>query len=228
MNEKAFHTLEYPKILDRLATYTSFSGGAALALALRPSPDLRLAQEGIQEVTEARALLEEREEALSMGGVHDVRGAALSTVRGVVLETNILLDLRSTLRRATTLRRILGRMKGPYPLLAEIAEGLEECTALQHEISRIISEDGKVQDSASPRLAIIRRDLKVAFDRLQNKLNNIINNANNSQFLQEQLITQRNGRYVIPIKSEFKGRIPGIVHDQSASGATLWIEPWPQ
>ncbi len=225
MNSKAAQTLELPKILEQLAGYTSFSGGQALARGLEPTNRLDVARHWIAEVTEARNLLEERTEQFSLGGVFDVRGAVMSTTRGIVLDPPVLLDIRSTLRRATTIRRTLSRMKGTYPILADLAEDLEECSAVQQEIGRIISEDGNVQDSASPKLAVIRRDMRIAYNRLQSKLTNLINNANNLQFLQEQLITQRNGRYVIPIKSEFKGRIPGIVHDQSASGATLWIEP---
>lgn len=225
MNSKAALTLELPKILEQLAKFTSFSGGQALARELEPTNSLEIARQWIAEVSEARSLLEERAEQFSLGGVFDVRGAVLSTQRGVVLEPVVLLDIRSTLRRATTIRRMLTRMKSAYPLLSDLSEDLEECTAVQQEIARIIGEDGKVLDSASPRLATVRRDMRIAYNRLQSKLSNIINNANNTQFLQEQIITQRNGRYVIPIKAEFKGRIPGIVHDQSASGATLWIEP---
>ncbi|MFP4321329.1 MAG: endonuclease MutS2 [Anaerolineales bacterium] len=225
MHEKALFTLELPKVLDQLSHFTSFSAGEDLALTLEPTADAETARRWVAEVTEARILLEERGDQFTLGGVRDVREAALSTQRGAVLDTSTLLDIRSTLRRATTLRRMLTNMRGQYPLLARIVDPLEECSGLQHEIARVISEDGHVLDSASTKLAIIRRDLKQAFDRLQSKLNSIINNSNNAQYLQEQLITQRNGRYVIPVKADFKGRIPGIVHDQSSSGATLWVEP---
>lgn len=225
MNTKALQTLEFPKILERLARHTSFSGGRELALNLMPTSKLNEATFMLDETTEARLLLEENPERFALGGVFDVRGEVLSTQRGIVLEPATLLDIRSTLRRATTIRRTLTRMKSDFPILANLAEDLEECSALQHEIARVVGEDGNILDSASPKLAMIRRDMKIAFDRLQAKLNSVVNNPNNTQFLQEQLVTQRNGRYVIPLKAEFKGRIPGIIHDQSASGATLWIEP---
>src|SRR5690606_17998500 len=121
--------------------------------------------------------------------------------------------------------RTIGRMKGQYPLLADIINEAEECNALQEEISKVLNDNGEVMDSASPRLATIRRDLKVSYDRLMQRLNRIITSSANAQFLQDALITTRNGRYVVPIKAEFKGRIPGIVHDSSSSGATLFIEP---
>ncbi len=225
MYEKALFTLELPKVLDQLARFTSFSAGEDLALTLEPTHDADTARLWIAEVSEARTLLEERGDQFTLGGVRDVREAVLSTERGVVLDTQTLLDIRGTLRRATTLRRMLTNMRGQYPLLASVVDPLEECSGLQHEIARVISDEGHVLDSASPKLALIRRDLKHTFDKLQSKLNAIINSSSNAQYLQEQLITQRNGRYVIPVKADFKGRIPGIVHDQSSSGATLWVEP---
>ncbi|GAB4574424.1 MAG: endonuclease MutS2 [Anaerolineae bacterium] len=224
MNEKTYETLELPKILEQLASYTDFSGGRDLCLALRPTPYLDEAQERQQETSEARLLLEEKA-SITLGGVFDVRDPVNTARRGVTLEPATLLDILSTLRRATTLRRMLTRMRGQVPHLAQIAELIEECATIQQEIARVVNDRGEINDSASPRLAIIRRDLKVAQDRLQSRLQSIINNPNNAKYLQETLITQRNGRYVIPLRAEFKGRIKGIVHDQSASGATLWIEP---
>ena len=154
-----------------------------------------------------------------------MRGDALAAERGVVLDPQTLLDIRATLRQATTLHRLLSRLNNQFPRLADIADRLEECTALQNEIGRVLDDTGEVLDSASPKLASVRREMRIAFDRLQAKLSNIVHNANNAPYLQETLITQRHGRYVIPLKAEFKGRIPGIVHDQSSSGATLFIEP---
>ncbi len=224
MNEKTYTVLELPKILVQLAEHTDFSAGRELALSLRPTPHLDEARERQQETTEARLLLELKTN-VSLGGVYDIREAVQDATRGILCEPAVLLDILSTLRRATTVRRLLTRMRGQVPRLAEIAELLEECTGLQSEIARVVNDRGEINDSASPRLAIIRRDLRTAFERLQSKLQNIINSPSNAKYLQESLITQRGGRYVIPLKAEFKGRIKGIVHDQSSSGATLWIEP---
>lgn len=224
MNEKSARTLELTKILERLASFTAFSASAELARTLRPTPYLDDALERQQATTEARLLLGSHPQT-TVGGARDVRPAALSATRGISLEPATLLDIRATLRQATTLRRTVGRMQSQFPLLAAITDRLEECTGLQYEIARVLDETGAVQDSASARLATVRREMRVAFDRLQGKLHNIVHNADNAKYLQETLITQRHGRYVIPLKSEFKGRIPGIVHDQSSSGATLFIEP---
>ncbi len=224
MNDKAIHVLELNKILNRLAGYTTFSAGADLARELFPSADLEEARIWGEETAEARLMFANQFNA-SLGGARDVREPALLAQRGIMIEASTLLDIRLTMRRATTLKRTLGRMKGMYPMLAEIASELEECAPLQAEIERVLDENAVVKDSASPQLAMIRRDLKVAFDRLQTKLQRIISHSGNQTLLQEALVTMRNGRYVVPLKAEHKGKIPGVVHDSSSSGATLWIEP---
>jgi len=225
MNEKTFNVLELNKILDRLSSFTTFSAGADLARALIPAARLEDARQWQRETGEARTMFANQIN-VSTAGARDVREAALTATRGIMLEPQVLLDIRSTLRRATTLRRTVGRMKAQYPLLSDLVNGAEECNALQEEIARILDENtGAVKDSASPQLAIIRRDLKVAFDRLQTKLQRMVTSSTNQPMLQEPLFTMRNGRYVIPLKADHKGKIPGIVHDSSASGATLFIEP---
>jgi DNA mismatch repair protein MutS2 len=224
ISEKSTQTLELPKILEQLARHTTFSAGAQLARELFPTSDLDEARTWQKETAEARTLIENKVN-VTLGGARDVRDAAMNATRGVLIDAQTMLDVRYTLRRATTIKRTLGRMKGTYPLLADIANQAEECNALQESIARVLNEKGEVLDTASPQLALIRRDLKVSYDRLQTRLARLISSSTNAQFLQEALITTRNGRYVIPIKAEFKGRIPGIVHDSSSSGATLFIEP---
>jgi DNA mismatch repair protein MutS2 len=224
MNDKSARTLELPKILERLTRYCAFSASVELAQALAPTAYLDEAQDRQNETSEARVLLNTHDH-VTVGGARDVRPDVMSAARGIVLEPQTLLDIRATLRQATTLRRILGRLHHQFPVMASTAERLEECTALQNEISRVLDDTGEVLDSASTKLATVRREMRIAFDRLQSKLNNIIHNPNNGPYLQEVLITQRHGRYVIPLRAEFKGKIPGIIHDQSSSGATLFIEP---
>jgi DNA mismatch repair protein MutS2 len=224
MDRKHLETLEFPQVLLRLARHTSFSAGKTLALALRPSPILAQAQQLVQQTREARYLLDSQG-GLSLGGAHDVRPLAQNAARGAVLQPTELLDISGTLRVGKRVQRVLGRLHGQVPLLADIAARIEPCDALADEIGRCISEQGEINDHASVRLAHLRREMRIAHERLQDKLNRILTNPRNAQYLQEALITQRGGRYVIPIKADFKGRIPGIVHDSSASGATLFIEP---
>lgn len=224
IDDKTLSILEFPKVLDLLARHTSFSGSADLVRGLRPTIIYDEAETWQQETAEARSILENKV-SVTMGGVHDVREPAINATRGILIEPHVLLDIRSTLRRSTTIKRTLGRMRTTYPLLAGLAEQAEECLELQDAIGAAIDESGEVKDSASVRLAIIRRDLKVAFERLQQRLNRIVSNNVRTGYLQEAIITQRNGRYVVPIKADHKGKIPGIIHDSSASGATLFIEP---
>jgi DNA mismatch repair protein MutS2 len=224
MEKKHLNTLEFSHILTRLAQHTSFSAGRALALALEPSPVFVEARQRLQETREARHLLD-TQGGVSLGGVHDVRPLAQQAVRGAVLQPTDLLDVENTLRVARRVRRILTRMADQVPLLADIAGRIESCEGLADDISRCINGQGEVVDQASQKLARIRRDMRIAYDRLQEKLSRIVANPHNATYLQEALITQRGGRFVIPIKADFKGRIPGIVHDTSSSGATLFIEP---
>jgi DNA mismatch repair protein MutS2 len=224
INEKTLHVLELNKILNRLADYTTFSAGADLARELHPSVDLDEVRTWQKETQEARILFENKTN-ISMGGARDVRDVAIGAQRGAMIDASTLLDIRSTLRRATTLKRTLGRMKNQYPLLSELMEEVQECNELQDAIAGAIDDNGEVKDSASPKLAIIRRDMQIAFDRLQTKLNRLVSTPSKSIYLQEAIITMRNGRYVVPIKADNKGKIPGIIHDSSSSGATLFIEP---
>jgi DNA mismatch repair protein MutS2 len=224
ITEKTVHTLELHKILEQVARHTTFSAGAKLVRELHPTGDLEEAVRWQRETAEARLLMENKVN-VTLGGARDVREAAVLATRGILIEAQVMLDIRYTLRRATTIRRTLGRMKGTYPLLADIANEAEECNDLQESIGRVLNEKGEVMDTASTHLAVIRRDLKVAYDKLQTRLTRLISSSTNALYLQEAIITLRNGRYVIPIKAEFKGRIPGVVHDSSSSGATLFIEP---
>lgn len=225
ISQKTIETLELPKILERLAKHTSFAAGEEMARELFPTQDLSEAKTWQQEVAEVRELMDKNEHRLSLGGVRDVRDPAIGAVRGVIIEPDVLMDIRMTLKRGETLQRTLGRMQHQYPLLADIVREIEPCTDLQQSIEKTIDDNAEVRDSASPRLAIIRRDLKSTFDRLQSKLNSIINNSRTSQYLQENIITMRNGRYVVPVKADFKGRVRGILHDTSSSGATVFVEP---
>jgi DNA mismatch repair protein MutS2 len=224
MDQRHLNTLEFPQILARLARHVSFSAGKALALALTPSPVLVEVRQRLQETREARHLLDAHG-GLSLGGARDVRQLAHNAGRGALLQPADLLDISSTLRVGRRAQRMLGRLQGQVPLLADIAARVEPCEGLADEIGRCINDQGEVVDHASDKLARIRRELRTAHERLLDKLNRIIASTRNASYLQESLITQRSGRYVIPIKADFKGRIPGIVHDTSASGATLFIEP---
>lgn len=224
MESRSLRVLEFDKIRDRLAAHTSFSLGRERALALLPTDDIRLAQDWQAETREARRLLDEKSD-IHLGGVHDLRPLAEQAARGSTLLPADLLDIRSTLVRGRTLQRNLTRLADQFPRLADVAARIIVPGDLVDEIARCIDERGEVLDSASDALARIRRELREAHSRLMERLQRIISTSTNAPYLQEAIVTQRQGRYVIPLRAEFKGRIPGLVHDQSGSGATLFIEP---
>jgi DNA mismatch repair protein MutS2 len=224
MNDRHLNTLEFRQILARLAEHVSFSAGKELALALEPSPVFVEVQQRLQETSEARHLLD-AQGGFSLGGVHDVRPLAGNAERGAILQPADLLDIQSTLQAGQRVRRLLDRLHDRVSLLSDIAARIEPCEGLVDDIGRCINDQGEVVDHASQKLSRIRRELRTAHERLLDRLNRIITNPRNAAYLQEALVTQRSGRYVIPIKAEFRGRMRGIVHDTSASGATLFIEP---
>jgi len=224
MNEKTLHTLEYSKILERLASYTAFAASAEKARALRPTTDIEEARHRLAETREVVELLATNTN-LSVGGAHDVREIVDLAAHGGILTPPELMDIKSTLISARTLARLFEHHAGQCPNLADIAAQLPPPFGLVDAITRTISERGEVLDSASVKLANIRHDMRIAHERLMVKMQRMVTDPKNAPYLQEALITQRDGRYVLPLRAEFKGRIRSIVHDQSASGATLFVEP---
>ncbi len=249
MDEKTLHILEYFKILDRLAEFTAFSASAELARSLKPLTDLEEIQR-LQAETREALLLQVTNSDLTIGGARDVRQPVELAVRGGVLDPGDLLDVKSTLVSARTLSRKFDQMsknpdskarrfdrdggsrsgdefsqEGQFPYLVAIVSRMTIPGGIIEAITRTLSERGEILDSASVKLATIRRDQRIVYERLMTKLQRMVSDTRNSTYLQEAIITQRDGRFVIPLRSEFKGRIKSIVHDQSASGATLFIEP---
>jgi len=223
MDNKTLNVLEYDKILYRLSGYCDFSASKELAQAIRPTTNLDEARRLLTETAEARFLFSTRD--LTIGGSHDIRKSADLAARGGVLDPQALLDIKSTLIACRELKKSLENAAEEAPLLAEIAVGLPETHGLVSAITLVLSERGEVLDSASPKLASIRREKKISHDRLMSKLQKYITDSKTTPMLQESIITQRDGRYVIPLRSEFKGRIKSVIHDQSSSGATLFVEP---
>jgi DNA mismatch repair protein MutS2 len=224
MEEKHLTTIEFPQILSRLAAHATFSAGYDLAVALKPSPLFVEVEHRLQETSEARHMLDAHG-GLPLGGARDIRDLARNATRGAVLQPTDLLDIVNTLRVGRRIHRTLARLHGEVSLLADIAARIEPCEGLADEISRCINDQGEVVDHASAKLSRIRREMRTAHDRLVDRLNRIVSNPRNAPYLQEALVTQRSGRYVVPVKADFRNRLPGIVHDTSASGATLFIEP---
>ena len=224
MNEHSLHVLEFDKIVARLATYASFEPGKERILAWRPTRDLGEAQTWQQETAEARQLLAQAPD-LHLGGVHDLRPHLALAERGGVLTPGDLLHIQSSVLRARKLRHLLIGNAHTAPALADFGERLQDLEHVAAAIARAISDRGEILDSATPRLARLRSEIHTLQDRVLDRIQRIAHNVDNAPYLQEAIVTQRHGRYVLPVRADFKGKIPGIVHDQSGSGATLFVEP---
>jgi DNA mismatch repair protein MutS2 len=224
MDEHALRVLEFDKVLARLARLTAFSAGHDLALALRPSPHYEtvLARQRLHaEAVRLRSF----STPISLSGAVDVRPALAKARLDGTLDTQELLDVASTQRTAQLARANLSRAAASLPLLGKLGAALHERPDVVDEVARAISPRGEVLDAASQALAVIRRDIKVAHDRLHAKLQAFLGSAAGKLAAQESIVTLRDGRYVVPIKADFRGEVRGIVHDVSASGATVFIEP---
>jgi DNA mismatch repair protein MutS2 len=224
MKEKFLKTLEFPKVLDSLESLAAFSASKELARNLAPTTRLSQAKHMQAETSEARLLLSQAP-SLTIGGARDVRAEVETATRGAVLEPDVFLDIRSTLHAGRTIGRTLEKQRAQHPVLSEIASAIEPCKGLVDVIDATLDSRGEVIDGASTELASIRRDLRVARERLTKKLQRVISDPAIVPMLQEPIITQREGRFVVPLRAEFKGRFEAVIHDQSSSGATLFVEP---
>jgi DNA mismatch repair protein MutS2 len=214
--------LEFNAIVVMLSELTAFGPSRELAEATRPMADAIHVSLLQDQTDEAVQLLNDQAQA-SIGGARDVAGPIGRARRGGRLTAPELLDVAETARAAGLLAERLAGWKGPH--LAALREELDQAPALRERIERSVDESGEVLDSASAELAAIRRRLRTAQDRVRERLNAMLHSTDLAGVIGEAIVTLRSGRYVIPIRAEAKGRVKGIVHDQSASGATLFIEP---
>ncbi len=224
MDEHALQILEFPKIVDRLARLTSFSASRELALALRPSNDFDEVVRRQRMTAEARRL-REMKPRVGVEGARDVRELARKAALGGVLEPSELLDIASLLAAARETHGTLSRLGSALPLLAGVASRIEPQPALLELITRSINPRAEVTDAASPMLGILRRDIRTSHDRLMSRLQEILSAGVARGWVQEPIVTMRDGRYVIPVKADSRGQVKGVVHDVSSSGATVFLEP---
>ncbi|WEK56278.1 MAG: endonuclease MutS2 [Candidatus Cohnella colombiensis] len=226
MNAKALHTLEYQKVIRKLSELTATSLGREESEKLYPSQELVIVERRIAATDEAvRATT--LKGTPPFGGITDVRAALYRAKLSGVLQPAELMNIAQFILGSRRLRRFisLAEDETALPLLADLCEPLTDFKSLEDEIRRCIDEQGDVLDSASPELASLRRDIRINAGRAREKLESLIRSSSVQKMLQDALITQRNDRYVIPVKQEYRGHFGGIVHDQSSSGATLFIEP---
>ncbi|MDQ7844102.1 MAG: endonuclease MutS2 [Armatimonadota bacterium] len=222
MDDRTLRLLEFPKIRDRLMEQTVTASGRDRAAALRPFVDPEEVRRALAETAEARALGEDGE--VPLRGTTDIREAVRRAAIGAALDAGELLNLRQTLRTIRQCKGFVTARRERAPYLAEVAGRMATFAALEEAIGRTVAEDGSIPDGASAGLARIRRERRTTQARLREKLDEVLRGPY-GRMLQDPLITSRGERYVVPVRAEFKGTFPGILHDQSSSGATVFMEP---
>lgn len=227
MNDKALRTLEYNKIIDKLSALAGTGYGRELCARLLPQEDLKEIKRLQTETTDALSRLL-RKGSVSFGGIHDIRPSVMRLKVGSSLGAGELLHISSDLD-ATLRIKAYGGYTGKEgeeqsaDSLTEYFAGLEPLTPLNNEIKRCIISEEEIADDASPALKSVRRAIKNTNDRIHSEIASIQNSTRS--MLQENIITMRNGRYCLPVRAEFKSQFQGMIHDQSSTGSTLFIEP---
>ncbi|MBQ0078911.1 MAG: endonuclease MutS2 [Eubacterium sp.] len=225
MKDKTLNVLEYYKIIDMLKNQAGSEMTRKVISELRPIGDVSEIREKQEETTEAVKLIT-RKGPLPIGGFYDVKGLVSFARKGGCLT---MAQLLKVLYNMKTCEQVVKYMKSDdlpeLPIIDSIIELIVVTKRLSDEIDRCIISEDEMADNASHELRSIRREIVRQNDALKAKMNHIISTSDNKTILQDSIVTMRNGRYVIPVKAEHRGRVPGIVHDQSGTGATLFIEP---
>lgn len=225
MNEKALRTLEYTKIIEKLTELAGSSLGKELCRELKPSTNLAEIEAAQRETTDALSRIYQRG-SISFSGITDVRPSLKRLEIGGILGTGELLRIAKLLE-TTSRAKSYGRLENSdraRDSLDDMFDALQPLSLIYNEIYRCILSEEEISDDASPGLFKIRRAIRQTNDRVHTQLASLVNGSSRS-YLQDAVITMRNGRYCVPVKSEHKGQIPGMIHDQSSTGSTFFIEP---
>ena len=227
MNEKVLHTLEYNKILDQLTEYAFSADAKSRCQKLRPITDRAQIEQLQQQTSDALSRLF-KYGSLSFSGVTDIRDSLKRLEIGGALSAIELLRVCSLLesaKRAKAFARSQEDNDQPDDSLTGLFAGIEPLTPLCDEIRRCILSEDEIADDASSTLHSIRRSMRGMNDKIRAQMNSMINNTTTRSYLQDTVITMRDGRYCLPVKAEAKSLVPGMIHDQSSTGSTLFIEP---
>ena len=226
MNEKALRILEYPKIIGKLADCATSAMGKDLCEKLLPSTDLGEICQGQMETTDALSRLYAKG-SISFSGLRDIRGSLLRLKVGSSLSIQELMHIASLLETALRVKSY-GRRDND-DLSSDSLDGffnaIEPLSPVCREIRRCILSEEEIADDASAGLKHVRRSIKLTNDRIHSQLNSMVNSSSMGAMLQDNLITMRGGRYCLPVKAEYRSQVQGMIHDQSSSGSTLFIEP---
>ncbi|NMA69461.1 MAG: endonuclease MutS2, partial [Desulfitobacterium sp.] len=224
LNERVSGKLGFDKICEDLANLCYLPRAKELAMSLKPYASFELVKEALEQTSEGKELLR-LNPLFSIRGAKEIRNYLERVLRGGILTPEELLEIRDTLKASRFVKRSLRESKTPYPLLQGIMDQVDNPKGIEEELTRCITEDGKVADGASSTLAELRKSIQRLQNRIRETLEGILRSPSYQKMLQDPIITQRSERYVVPIKQEYRHAFSGIVHDQSASGATLYIEP---
>ena len=224
MNKKGLKVLEYNKIIELLISQAGSEMAKEKLKALTPSDNAAEIREHLSETTEAVRVIV-RKGSLPVGQIYDIENPMHLARKGGSLTMRQLLQVLYNLKVASNVVTFLKSDLPPLPIINGMAEVIVTFPRLAERIDRCILSEDEMADSASPELRNIRRDIVRQNDAIRNRLNNILNSSTSKTYLQDAIVTMRDGRYVVPVKAENRAKIPGIVHDQSGSGATLFIEP---
>ncbi|AMO86297.1 endonuclease MutS2 [Solibacillus sp. FSL W7-1472] len=228
IEQRALKTLEFHKVREQVAAFCTNSIGKQAIEELVPETDYDTVVELLEEMDEGLAILRVKGN-VPMGGIFDVRPHARRSQIGGMLSPMELMEIASTIRASRILRNFIEDIESEntieIPHFIERKEQMPVLTALQHEINDCIDDNGTVLDSASPALRSIRQSLRSEESKVRQKLESLTRGSNATKMLSDAIITIRNDRFVIPVKQEYRSHYGGIVHDQSASGQTLFIEP---
>lgn len=226
MNEKALHTLEYDKIILRLTDLASSSLGKDLCKNLKPMTDLAKINQAQQETSAALSRIF-KFGSLPFYGIRDIRPSVKRLEIGSALNATELLHICSLLDNAKRIKAYSRneRDEAAGDCLDERFDSIQPLSPLSNEIRRCVLSEEEIADDASPTLRQIRRSMKSANDKIHSQLNALVNNSTTRTYLQDAVITMRNGRYCVPVKAEHRSSVPGMIHDQSGSGSTIFVEP---
>ena len=225
MNEKALRVLEYPKIIEKLTQMAGSQPGKNLCKNLLPSCDLDEINRMQGETADALTRIYQKG-SVSFSGVQDLRGSLKRLEIGSTLNILELLSVCKLLEACNRVKSYSRRdtEEAEEDSLDEMFRELQPLTPLAGEIRRCILSEDEIADDASPTLRQIRRSMGITNDRIRSQLNSMVNGSTRT-YLQDAVITQRNGRYCIPVKAEHRSQVPGMIHDQSSTGSTLFVEP---
>lgn len=226
MNSKVLKTLEYDKIIERLSRHATSDVGRRACLQLKPMNDLEEIQKALRQTTDAVSRLR-RKSGPQFNGLKNIIPSLRRLDVGSVLQAEDLLEISQTLDVAHSVKTFLRpeNPDEPSDSLTPYYESLDECRAVNDRIKACILSYDEIADDASPKLKDIRRKINSTNSQINRTLQTMITSTSMKTYLQDSVVTMRNGRYCIPVKAEHRNHVPGMVHDQSSSGATIFIEP---